>query len=59
MKMTEEMKAARRAYDRAYYASHKEQAAERKRRYWERKAARLAAEKAAMEIDTQNEPEKK
>ena len=45
--MTEEMKAARRAYDRAYYASHKEEAAERKRRYWLRKAEKMAAEKAA------------
>ena len=45
MEWTEEMKEARRVYDRQYYATHKKQAAERKIRYWARRAEKMAIEK--------------
>lgn len=47
--MTEQAKEARRAYDREYRKTHKAQIAENRRRYWERRGARLAAERKAAE----------
>lgn len=43
--MTDQARAARNEYYRRYRAEHKEQQREIKRRYWEKRAARLAAEK--------------
>ncbi len=50
MNLSEAAKEARRKYDREYYAKNPEKQKEKMRRYWERKAARLAEEsKAAAE----------
>lgn len=43
--MTEEAKEARREYHRRYRAAHPEKVREQNRKYWERRAARLKAER--------------
>jgi hypothetical protein len=43
--MTDQAKEARNAYYRKYRAEHKEQQREIKRKYWEKRAAKLALEK--------------
>lgn len=48
MKLSEEARRIRNAYHRQYYATHKEQCEENKRKYWERKA------KKAKEFQTSN-----
>ena len=50
--MTEAAKEARRAYDREYRRTHREQIKENNRRYWERKAARLAQQNGGKENGT-------
>lgn len=52
--MTEQARAARNEYYRRYRAEHKEQQREIKRRYWERRATKLAAEKEERD-DAENE----
>lgn len=47
--LSEAAKQARRDYDKKYRETHREQIKENKRRYWERKAARIAAEKGGNE----------
>ena len=55
MDMSEAAKEARRKYGREYYAKNPEKAKEKMRRYWERKAQRLAAEnEPAAEKDDKN-----
>ena len=55
MAMSEAAKEARRKYEREYWANHPEKAREKRRRYWERKAARLASEKKTEEEKTQTD----
>ncbi len=47
--MTDQAREARNEYYRKYRAEHKEQQRETKRRYWEKRAAKLATEKEARD----------
>lgn len=44
--LNEKAKEARRAYNRAYYHSHKEARRQTNERYWNRKAEKIATEEA-------------
>lgn len=51
MVMSNEAKEAKNQYHREYYRTHKEQKQAANRRYWERRAARLRAEKEVTKND--------
>ena len=51
MELSKEALEARREYNRQYYAKHKEAFQERKRRYWEKKALEMKAQKEAKELE--------
>ena len=57
MELSEAAKEARRKYDREYYAKNPDKAREKNRRYWERKAKRLAAEKEASGSKEESKPQ--
>ncbi len=51
LSLEERAKIARREYYREYRARHPEKVKEQNRRYWERRAERLAAEREEAEHD--------
>lgn len=54
IKMNDAAREARNQYNREWYAANKEKRAAINKRYWEKRAARLAAEKEVQNV-TKNE----
>lgn len=57
MAMSEAAKAAKRAYDKQYRATHKELEKARRERYWERKAIQNAIEHPEQQPATDSRPD--